>query len=275
MSFAKMDAGEIDYAPCRYGKSRITFRGPKKTLEDAYVAFIGGTETYGKFVPTPFVSLVEDELDMECVNLGCVNAGIDAFLAEPPALDVAQHADVTVIQVMGAQNMSNRYYKVHPRRNDRFIGASQMMQLVFPEVDFSEFHFNRHMLQTLQSRAPERYAMVREELKMAWNARMKLLLNTISGKVILLWVSAHSPDDEVATLELGRDPLFVDRGMLDGLDPLVDGLVEVVVTAEDAVQSTDGMVCSEMEKVAAKVMLGPKVHELTARKVAEKVKDLI
>ena len=34
MSFAKMPGGEIDYAPCRYGKSRIAFRGPKKKLED-------------------------------------------------------------------------------------------------------------------------------------------------------------------------------------------------------------------------------------------------
>ncbi|TCL01095.1 hypothetical protein BXY66_2403 [Shimia isoporae] len=270
-----MDAGEIDYAPCRYGKSRIAFRGPKKTLDDAYVAFIGGTETYGKFVPMPFVNQVEAETGTECVNLGCVNAGIDAFLAEPSVLDVAQHADATVIQIMGAQNMSNRYYKVHPRRNDRFIGASQMMQLVFNEVDFSEFHFTRHMLQTLLTRAPERYAMVREELRMAWSARMKLLLNTIGGRVVLLWVAEHSPDDEAATTELGRDPLFIDRGMLDELRPLVDEIVEVVVTPEEAEEAFEEMVCSEMEQVAAKQMLGPKVHEQTAKALSRVLQELV
>lgn len=275
MSFAKMPGGEIDYAPCRYGKSRIAFRGPKKKLEDPYVAFLGGTETYGKFIPTPFVDQVEGKLGMECINLGCVNAGIDAFLAEPAVLGVTQHADVTVVQVMGAQNMSNRYYKVHPRRNDRFIGASQMMQLVFNEVDFSEFHFNRHMLQSLLSSAPERYVMVREELRMAWSARMKLLLNTIGGKVVLLWVAEHSPDDEAATIELGRDPLFVDRAMLDELMPLAEELVEVVVTPEEAEGSTGDMVCSEMEQVAAQRMLGPSVHAQTAEALSEALHKLV
>lgn len=275
MSFAKIRGGEIDYAPCRYGKSRIAFRGPKKTLDDSYVAFVGGTETYGKFIPSPFVAQVEDALDMECANLGCVNAGIDAFLAEPAVLGVTQHADVTVVQIMGAQNMSNRYYKVHPRRNDRFIGASQMMQLVFNEVDFSEFHFNRHMLQSLQVSAPERYTMVREELRMAWSARMKLLLNTIGGKVVLLWVAEHSSDDEVATTELGRDPLFVDRAMLDELMPLVEELVEVVVSPQEAEESTSEMICSEMEQVAAERMLGPSVHAQTAEAVTAALRKLV
>lgn len=275
MSFAKMPGGEIDYAPCRYGKSRIAFRGPKKKLEDPYVAFLGGTETYGKFIPTPFVDQIEGKLGMECVNLGCVNAGIDAFLAEPAVLGVTQHADVTVVQIMGAQNMSNRYYKVHPRRNDRFIGASQMMQLVFNEVDFSEFHFNRHMLQSLQTAAPERYSMVREELRMAWSARMKLLLNTISGKVVLLWVAEHSPDDIEATTQLGRDPLFVDRGMLDELMPLVEDLVEIVVSPREAEASTEEMVCSEMEQVAAERMLGPSVHEQAAEAVTAALRNLV
>jgi len=275
MSFAKMGDGAIDYAPCRYGKSRIAFRGPKKKLEDAYVAFVGGTETYGKFIPTPFVSQVEGSLGIECVNLGCVNAGIDAFLAEPAVLGVTQHADVTVVQIMGAQNMSNRYYKVHPRRNDRFISASQMMQMVFHEVDFSEFHFNRHMLQSLKTVAPERYTMVREELRMAWSARMKLLLNTIGGKVVLLWVADHSPDDEAATTELGRDPLFVDRSMVDELMPLVDDLVEVVVSPNEAEGSTDEMVFSEMEQVAAKRMLGPSVHGQTATALTKVLQGLI
>ncbi len=275
MSFAKMPGGEIDYAPCRYGKSRIAFRGPKKKLEHTYVAFVGGTETYGKFVPEPFVAQAETDLGVECVNLGCVNAGIDAFLAEPAVLGVTQHADVTVVQIMGAQNMSNRYYKVHPRRNDRFIGASQMMQLVFNEVDFSEFHFNRHMLQSLLASAPERYAMVRDELRMAWSARMKLLINTIGGKVVLLWMAEHSPDDEAATEDLGRDPLFINRAMLDELMPLVEDLVEVVVTPDEAEGSTGEMVFSEMEQVAARKMLGPSVHTQTAAAVSHVLRALI
>ena len=52
-------AGEaaLDYFPCRYGQSKLLFRGPRRRLEGAYVAAIGGTETYGKFVPDPYPAL--------------------------------------------------------------------------------------------------------------------------------------------------------------------------------------------------------------------------
>ncbi len=36
---------------------------------------------------------------------------------------------------MGAQNLSNRFYAVHPRRNDRFLRASTLMKTIFREVD--------------------------------------------------------------------------------------------------------------------------------------------
>ncbi len=66
---------------------------------------------------------------------------------------------MTVIQVMGAHNMSNRFYAVHPRRNDRFLRASLgCCKTIYPEVDFTEFNFTRHMLTALatHSRGPVR-----------------------------------------------------------------------------------------------------------------------
>lgn len=274
MSYEKMRGSELSYEPCQYGESRLVFRGPQKDLSAPYIAFLGGTETYGKFVPEPYVDLLEDALKPACVNLGYVNAGIDAFLAEPAVLEIAQRALVTVVQVMGAQNMSNRYYKVHPRRNDRFIGASNMMQMVFNEIDFSEFHFTRHMLGTLCARAPDRYAMVRDELRMAWSARMKLLLSTIGGKIVLLWVADHAPDTMMGTSGLGPDPLFVDRLMIEELRPMVEEVVEVVVSQEAQASGTTGMQCSEMEEVAAKKMLGAQAHIETASALSHSLSRL-
>jgi hypothetical protein len=34
---------------------------------------------------------------------------------------MASVADVAVQQLMGADNISNRFYTAHPRRNDRFL----------------------------------------------------------------------------------------------------------------------------------------------------------
>ncbi|MBE1291107.1 MAG: hypothetical protein GJ677_01325 [Rhodobacteraceae bacterium] len=275
MSYEKMSGAELNYEPCQYGESRLLFRGPAKELDAPFVAFLGGTETYGKFVPQPFVSLLDEALSINCVNFGYVNAGIDAFLAEPSVLHIAQQSKVTVVQVMGAQNMSNRYYKVHPRRNDRFIGASNMMQMVFNEIDFSEFHFTRHMLGTLCARAPDRYAMVRDELRMAWSARMKLLLNTIGGKIVLLWVADHAPETAMGTSGLGPDPLFVDRLMLEELRPMVDDIVEVVVSKEAQAEGITGMQCTDMERVAAQRMLGVAAHQEAAEALAKPLRKLV
>jgi hypothetical protein len=275
MSYEKMSGTELNYEPCQYGESRLLFRGPKKELDAPFVAFLGGTETYGKFVPQPFVTLLDEALPINCVNFGYVNAGIDAFLAEPSVLYNAQQSEVTVVQVMGAQNMSNRYYKVHPRRNDRFIGASNMMQMVFNEIDFSEFHFTRHMLGTLCARAPDRYAMVSDELRMAWSARMKLLLNTLGGKVVLLWVADHAPETAMGTSGLGPDPLFVDRLMIEELRPMVDDVVEVVVSKQAQAKGIDGMRCTDMERVAAQRMLNVAAHQEAATALEKSLSNLI
>ncbi|MBO9478522.1 hypothetical protein J7382_13320 [Shimia sp. R11_0] len=275
MSYEKMVGEELNYEPCQYGESRLTFRGPQKSLEAPYIAFLGGTETYGKFVPQPFVEILDEAMEQTCVNLGYLNAGIDAFLSEPAILEIAQQAEVTVVQIMGAQNMSNRYYKVHPRRNDRFIGASNMMQMVFNEVDFSEFHFTRHMLGTLCARTPDRYAMVRDELRMAWSARMKLLLNTIGGKIVLLWVADHAPDTALGTSGLGPDPLFVDRLMIEELRPLVADVVEVVASQTALSQGVEGMQFTDLERVAAQRMLGVQAHVEAAQALSKSLEAVV
>jgi hypothetical protein len=64
---------------------------------------------------------------------------------------------VTVVQVLAVQNLSNPYYTVHPRRNDRFLRASARLQNLYQDVDFTEFHFTRHMLQTLQMVSAPRF----------------------------------------------------------------------------------------------------------------------
>ena len=102
MAYAFPGEGALDYFPCNYGTSRLTFRGPRRSLERPYVAFLGGAETYGKYVPDPFADLVEDELGFASINLGCINAGPDVYLAEPEVIRIAQGAEAVVLQIMGA-----------------------------------------------------------------------------------------------------------------------------------------------------------------------------
>lgn len=271
MAYEKLGETPLDYQPCRYGASKLLFRGPRRRLTGQYTVFLGSTETYGKFIATPFPALIEARTGVKCVNLGWPNAGVDVFLHDPDVLAIASHAKLTVVQVPAAQNMSNRFYSVHPRRNDRFVQASPMLRAIFREVDFTEFHFIRHMLRHLRHVAPDRFALIRDELQTAWIARMRLLLHQIGAPVALLWLSTHPPMDAADAPDIGEDPAFVTRAMLDALRPKVVQVVDVTASRAALAHGTRGMVFSQFEANIASELMGPAVHD----EVAEALSPLI
>ncbi|MBI1418628.1 MAG: hypothetical protein GC146_15545 [Limimaricola sp.] len=263
-------AGGLGYAPCRYGLSRIFFRGPRRALEAPYAAFIGGTETYGKFIEHPFPALCEPGLGLPCVNLGIVNAGIDVYVGEPTVTTICRDAAVTVLQLTGAHNLSNRFYKVHPRRNDRFLSASTVLKAIYQEVDFSEFTFTRHMLGTLFEISPDRFEIVLNELRNAWAARMRLLLEHLGSHVVLLWFSEHPLTDEPWNKSLHpfrADPLFVTREMVEGLRPRVLDVVEVDPSPAARRQRSEGMFYSLTQAGAAAELPSVLAHEEAAARL--------
>ncbi|GLT09028.1 DUF6473 family protein [Sulfitobacter porphyrae] len=276
MTYDVLGPGALDYQPCRYASSKLMFRGPQRNLQEPYIAFLGGTKTYGRFIERPFPALVEEGLRKPCVNFGLPNAGIDAFTLDPFVIDAAARADAVVVQVMGAQNMSNRFYTVHPRRNDRFVGPSPLLQTIYPEVDFADFHFTRHMLGHLHQVSPERFAAVRRELQRAWVARMKLLLGHAGRKCVLLWFSDHAPaeDDGEGMERCGAGPLFITRMMLEQVAADATDLVEVVASAAAVQKGTEGMIFSPLEEMAAAQMLGPQAHEECAARLIGKMGSL-
>lgn len=278
MSFDTMGLGALDYLPCRYGASRLLFRGPRRDLQAPYVAFVGGTETYGKFIAKPFPSLVEEQLGITCANFGLANAGIDAFAHDPFVPSATAKSQVTVLQVMGAQNMTNRFYTVHPRRNDRFVSASSLLRTIYREVDFADFHYNRHLVTELERVSPERFETVRTELQAAWSARMRLMLKQIVGKSIVLWFSDTGPCSQDAPVQdeaMVGGPLFVTSEMMDEVASLATHVVEVVASPKACASGTDGMVYAEMEAVAAAEMLGPDAHAEAAEALVKVINPMI
>ncbi|WP_415184889.1 DUF6473 family protein [Phaeovulum sp.] len=273
MAFETQGSGALDYFPCRYGKSKLLFRGPRRRLSQPYCAAIGGTETYGKFVVDPWPKLLEARLGMPVINFGYLNAGIDVFINEPEVATASAAAKVTVIQLMGAQNMSNRYYAVHPRRNDRFLRASNLMQTVFREVDFTEFNFTRHMLSALRQRAPERFQLLAQEMRNAWIARMELLLRGMEGKVVLLWLGEYRAT--AARDGLGADPVMVSPEMVAAVSPLAAELVRVEPSFAARLAGTKGMYHGELDAPAASEMPGPLVHQEVSEALAPVLSRLI
>jgi len=195
-----------------------------------------------------------------------MNAGIDVFLSEPAIMDVCKSADTVVVQTPAAHNMSNRFYSVHQRRNDRFLKASVLLETIFREIDFTEFSFTRHMLTALKTASPDRFETVVDELRTAWVARMELLLSKIECRKILVHVTSEA--DETDPGVFGVDPLFVDPSMVQKLEDCADEIVVVSAPAKMA-SSTEGMLFPEFEELAARQIIGPEVHEMVAERLTQ------
>ncbi len=264
MSYAQPGHGPLDYQPVSYPGSTMTFRGPAVDLSGGYVLCLGGSETFGKFVSAPFPEQLADRLEVPVVNMGAMNAGLDLMLHDPAIRAGIMGADAVVLQIMGAQNMTNRFYRVHPRRNDRFLEASSLLQTIFREIDFTEFHFTRHMLSSLQLISQERFGIVVEELREAWRARMNQFISQIRVPVHLLWMSRHAPADQPPSGELGSDPLFISQEMLQGIAHKAESLSLCISDAADRENPTRDMFFASSEEAAARILPGPRLHERAA-----------
>ncbi|MBI1170787.1 hypothetical protein GC209_05250 [bacterium] len=275
MAYALPSEGVLDYFPCQYGASNLMFRGPRRSLERPYVVFLGGNETYGKFIPDPFPDLVEEEIGLGAVNLGLSNAGPDLYLNEASLLDVAAKARAVVVQIMGAANVSNRYYAVHPRRNDRFLGATPLLKALFRDVDFTEFTFTRHLLHTLQAQSPDRFEVLADELRSTWLARMKSLLNRLPQRTLLLWTGDQPPPQIGRRATLDHDPLLIDADMLGAIRPLARLYVEAVMRPESRAEGLGGMAFAPSEAHAAAAVPGPEAHRDIARLLVQGLENLM
>jgi hypothetical protein len=204
------------------GPSRWPTPGP----DTCYLAILGGSATLGKSVAQPYPALVAAAMGRPVLNLGTLNGGPDAYLSDPEGLHLISRADAAVVQLTGAETLSNPYYSVHSRRNDRFLAATADLRALFPEVDFTEIHFARHLLQVLARTDPDRFAIVVAALQETWVTRMQSLLVHLPLRRRLLWLADAPPPESAVTF--GPDPLFVDTGMLERLRPLAGEVILAV-----------------------------------------------
>lgn len=215
-------------AAMHYGAPRLPFRAAPQPPRGKYLVTLGGSETFGRAVEVPYPALLATALGVPVLNLGCVNAGPDLWLSDAVAEGVIGGASAGVLQVVGALNLSNRFYAVHPRRNDRFVEARPELRRLYRDVDFTEINFTRHLAMTLHRACPERFALVARELKSVWVQRMRAVLERMPGLRILYWVADRPPPLHADRPD--EAPALVDRAMIDAVRPLVTELVEHVLS---------------------------------------------
>lgn len=276
MSYEPLGKMLLDYQPCRYEGSKNLFRGPQKPLVAPYIAMLGGTETYGKFIKHPFADLLQLDLGVQTVNLGKPNAGPDMFLDDPGVMDICYNASITVLQVPGAHNLNNRFYTVHSRRNDRFIRATTHLRRLYPEVDFTAFHFTRHLLASLYDVCGDRFQKVQHELQQVWQDRMAQLCCSLGGNIILLWLSEHPIAAGGCQEGIGgADPLFVTQKMMSKIFPYVADVAEVVIDQDDWAGGRSGLIFNQMQEPAAREMLGVIAHQKASQALRNSLLTLL
>ncbi|WP_439136569.1 DUF6473 family protein [Roseicyclus sp.] len=264
MSFEQRGPMPLTYEPVGYPGSVLRFRGPPASMAAPYILCLGGSETFGRFIPAPFTAQLAAKLPRGVVNMGVMNAGMDVLMQDAAIIAATRNAAAVVLQITGAQNLSNRLYGVHPRRNDRFVKTTAMLRTIYRDVDFTEFHFTRHLLSHLQGLSTERFGIVVAELRVAWMARMRGLLSEIDVPVHLLWLARHHPEDEGQSDTLGPDPLFITPDMLAEVRAMAASLSIIGPTDTQMAQSTRGMFFAPSEEAAARTLPGPDLHDRAA-----------
>lgn len=262
----------LDYQSYRFGRSKQRFRGPQPDLSQPYVAFIGGSEPYGKYVPRPFPMQVQDRLDFPCANWGTPGAGPSFFLRDPVVLEACSNAKACVISVMGAVAMSNRMYTVFKRRNSRVRETSATLKALYPHMSLGDFRFAHNMLRKMHQKNPNNFKVLEIEMREAWKARMRDLLEEIETTRVLLWMSKRAPEEEPHAQDpesFTSAPAFVNREMLEAIAPMADVLVEYVAGHGMDELAEDGRIFPEEKADAALRHPGMTMH----RQVAELLED--
>ncbi|MEM6483024.1 MAG: DUF6473 family protein [Pseudomonadota bacterium] len=254
---------------CRYGRSKLSFRGPARDLRGEYIACLGGSETFGQTVEKPFPELLEGLTAKKCVNLGWPNAGIDVFRKDPALSQIASGAVLTILQVPGAVNLTTRFYSVHPRRNDRVTGIYEPLFDLYPDVDFTQFSFTRHLLAHLRAVSQERFLQIQAELAAVWTQGMKQILSRIAGPVILLWFSDRAPGENGDDPGVLSDPSLVSAEMLGAISGHVASVVAcprgVDMTSRSPIQELADIFVSRRELKLRRALPDADMHEWAAQ----------
>lgn len=250
----------LDLAPCSYGVSRLTFRGPRRPTDGSFLAFLGGSDTFARYVPEPYSDLIEAATGRVCVNLGCQAAGPDVYLKDTAIQSMCHDACATIIQVIGAVNLTNEYYKVHPRRNDRFIGPTDRLKSLFPEIDFTEISFTGHLISRLRAVDEARFSLVRVCLQATWQVRMEALIQKASGPVFLLWFTQENASQSSCYVPCQNEALFVTEEMVATLRGGVAEVVKVKVERG----KVDGLSFAQLDFLAARDSLDAPEHRAVA-----------
>ena len=131
--------------------------------------------------------MLEREMCMPNLNLGAQHSGA-GFCTEDDAIhEIIENAQVVFIEALSIVNQSNPFYRVHPRRNDRFVTALCLLYDLFPKTDFVECHFTKHLITKLITIDAELADFVFRTLRDEWLRNLTIMRARWRAKTVVHW----------------------------------------------------------------------------------------
>lgn len=269
MSYQSISLGGPAELTCSYAKSKLHFRGPERALDRRYVACLGGRETFGRFVDDPYPAILQKRLGRRCINFGSLFCGAEALLQDRGLIDIANAAELCVLQLPDLAGQSNQFYRVHPYRNDRFVAPTPELVRLYPEEDFIDIHFVGHLLSRLAAHADERFDVVLDALRQSWLDHLTKVLRRITSPVVLLRLIV----DEGGS---GQAPQGYpcDSSMLDTLQPFCKQIVHAEAQVSGISDDLEDVLFGTLQQPMAEHMIGPAAHRRIADALCHAILDL-
>ena len=126
-------------------------------------------------------------MSMPIVNLGAQYSGAWFYTEGDAIHEIIENAQVIFMEAPSIVNQSNPFYRVHPRRNDRFVTAVGPLHDLFPEADFVECHSTKHLITKLITIDAARADIVFRTLQDEWMRNLTIMRARWRTKTVVHW----------------------------------------------------------------------------------------
>jgi hypothetical protein len=144
-------------------------------------------DTFGGKFPDPFSAMLEREMCLPNLNLCAQHSGAGFYTEDDAIHEIIENAQVVFIEALSIVNQSNPFYRVHPRRNDRFVTAVGLLYDLFPETDFVECHFTKHLITKLITIDAALADIVFRTLRDQWLRNLTIMRARWCAKTVVHW----------------------------------------------------------------------------------------
>lgn len=183
--YQKVDRNIIDYNI--YNFQGLELRGPE-LKSNKYIAYIGASQTFGRYCTTPYSHILEKKLDLETLNFGIGGKGPNFFLQNQKIMEAVNKAELVIIQVLSGRSIGNSVFQSLDggMHGIRLIDGKKMRS----DSIFSELISGKDE----RGLSKEFMADLVKEIRNNYVDEMIKLLKAIQPPKVLFWFSTRTPE---------------------------------------------------------------------------------